>query len=217
MKGNLVVLVLLALASASAALTKVPLRRIYKQPRTLKSVLAGANEVRRFYGAKVVGNTSGDDELLHNYKDAQYYGPIGIGTPPQSFNVIFDTGSSNLWVPSSKCSILQIACRLHNRYDESKSSTYVKNGTAFSIQYGSGSCSGFLSTDSVTVGNVTVKSCTFAEATHEPGLTFVVAKFDGIFGMGFQNISVDNVEPPFQKMLDQKLVAEPLFAFYLDR
>ena len=157
-----------------------------------------------------------DIVALKNYMDAQYFGEIGIGTPPQNFTVIFDTGSSNLWVPSSKC-YFSIACYFHSRYKSSHSSTYNANGKPADIKYGTGQISGFFSEDHVTVGDLVVKNQEFIEATSEPSLTFLLAKFDGILGLGFQEISVGNAVPVWYNMVNQGLVKEPVFSFWLSR
>jgi len=148
-----------------------------------------------------------------NYMNAQYFSEISIGTPPQSFKVIMDTGSSNLWVPSSQCS--SIACYLHQKYDHESSSTYKQNGSKFEIQYGSGAVDGFISKDTVTIGDLKIKDQLFAEVTNEPGLAFAFGKFDGILGLGYDTISVNKIPPPFYSMIDQGLLDEPVFAFYL--
>jgi saccharopepsin len=75
--------------------------------------------------------------------------------------------------------------------------------------------SGFVSRDDVTIGDVQIKDQLFAEATNEPGLAFAFGRFDGILGLGYERISVNGIPPPFYNMVEQKLVDEPVFAFYL--
>ncbi|KAK1379023.1 Aspartic proteinase [Heracleum sosnowskyi] len=171
---------------------------------------------RRGFGGKLGDSEDTDIVALKNYMDAQYFGEIAVGTPPQKFTVIFDTGSSNLWVPSAKC-YFSVACFLHAKYKAKESSTYKKNGTSAAIHYGTGAISGFFSQDSVKVGHLIVKNQDFIEATREPGVTFLAAKFDGILGLGFQEISVGKAVPVWYNMVKQGLVKEQIFSFWLNR
>lgn len=160
---------------------------------------------------------------LNNQQDSSYSGVITIGTPPQSFRVIFDTGSSNLWVPSSKCTDFSTspACKNHARYSSSSSSTasaYTGSDDSLSISYGSGSITGFLSVDNVSVGTATVSKAVFGQTTQEPGDAFTQGNFDGLLGLAFPAIDATSGRSPpiFDIMMQQKLFAKNQFAFYMD-
>nr|XP_031546932.1 cathepsin D isoform X3 [Vicugna pacos] len=68
-----------------------------------------------------------------------------------------------------------------------------------------------------TLGGIRVERQTFGEATKQPGITFIAAKFDGILGMAYPRISVNNVLPVFDNLMQQKLVDKNIFSFYLNR
>ncbi|XP_030388498.1 lysosomal aspartic protease [Scaptodrosophila lebanonensis] len=193
-------------------LFRVPLRRFPSARQRFEQFGIRIDKLRLKYS--VVGVHK---EPLSNYLDAQYFGPLTIGTPPQKFNVIFDTGSANLWVPSATCASTMLACMIHSRYNAKRSSSYRPNGEPFAIHYGSGSLSGYLSRDTVRVAGLEIKEQTFAEATKMPGPIFLAAKFDGIFGLAYHSISMGNVKPPFYAMMEQHLLARPVFSVYLNR
>lgn len=191
--------------SLANALINIPLTKV----RTLRSEM-------REQGVQmpIEGSRYGDHPLpIHNFADAQFYGPVTVGTPGKTFQVVYDTGSANLWVASKDCK----NCGIKPKYDHSKSSTYTANGTVFDIEYGSGPVSGYVSVDNAKVADAVVKGQMFAEITDVSGLgaAFLLGHFDGILGLAFDTISVLGLPTVFNNMIDQKLVDEPVFAFYL--
>ncbi|XP_040837825.1 pepsin II-4-like [Ochotona curzoniae] len=152
-------------------------------------------------------------ETMENYMDAEYFGTISIGTPPQEFTVIFDTGSSNLWVPSTYCSSL--ACAFHKRFNPDDSSTYQATSETLSITYGTGSMTGILGYDTVKVGSIEDTHQIFGLSETEPGTTFMFAPFDGILGLGYPSISSSGATPVFDNMWNEGLLSQDLFSVYL--
>jgi len=198
------VVALSILGAAAGSIYKVPLE---KQPRaTVQQRLAWASQ----HGD--LGSEPTHEIDINDFQDAQYFGDISVGTPPQTVRVVYDTGSSNLWVNKQSGWF-----SLHKHYDDSKSSTYVKNGSVFKIQYGSGPVSGFYSKDTITMGDVVISDYTFAEVDNTKGLgpAWLAGHFDGICGMGWDDISVDHVKTPLRALVDSKKLGANQFAFYL--
>ncbi|XP_028309573.1 renin isoform X2 [Gouania willdenowi] len=196
--------------TTSYSLKRIALKRMPSIRETLQDMGVSVEQVLTELAQK--GSTDTNNGTvptpLTNYLDSQYFGEISIGSPAQMFNVVFDTGSANLWVPSQSCSPFSTACFTHNRYDASKSHTYLENGTGFSIQYASGNIRGFLSEDVVVV---------FAEATSLSAMPFIFAKFDGVLGMGYPNVAIDGIMPVFDRIMSQQVLKEEVFSVYYSR
>ncbi|CAB1351840.1 unnamed protein product [Coregonus sp. 'balchen'] len=139
------------------------------------------------------------------------YNPMA-NCPTMSFNVIFDTGSSNLWVPSVYCS--SPACQNHAEFNPAQSSTFSWANKPVSIQYGTGSMTGQLAYDTVSVGGISVTQQIFgASQTEAPFMANMVA--DGILGLAFPNLAASGATPVFDNMMTQGLVSQNLFSVYL--
>ncbi|KAI0645549.1 protease [Trametes meyenii] len=153
------------------------------------------------------------ESLTDEENDVYWEGPISIGMPGKSFQIDFDTGSADLWVPSTKCT--SSYCDSKNKYDPSKSSTSEKKSGQFSIQYGDGSqVSGPEYTDTVTVAGVSVKGQYFSPVdTISP--SFGSEAVDGILGLAFPEISNLQKSPFFNTAKSQGAVKNGVFGFKL--
>jgi hypothetical protein len=166
----------------------------------------------------------------------QYYGEISVGTPAQTFKVIFDTGSGSLMVPSVKCS--SDACASHKRFNTNASSTYIPIGWADQpleratddfdrdttvVKFAMGSAVGEYSRDRICLGVRSQPFCAmadFVETIEESNSPFKTAEWDGILGLGQAISDGDATEfNVFQVLATNSTppMHQPIFSVYLGR
>ncbi|ETL83431.1 hypothetical protein L917_16610 [Phytophthora nicotianae] len=147
---------------------------------------------------------------LQNFGNVQYIGSVGFGNPPQYLDVVFDTGSSDTWIPSTSCD----SCGSHHQFDAQKSTTFLDTEEKFYDAYGSGSVSGTVVVDTVTISGYTVDSVRFGIIDDESDkLQEFLA--DGIFGLGFEGLAHISRPTVFAALAGQNADLENMFAFYL--
>ncbi|RDX53186.1 protease [Lentinus brumalis] len=152
------------------------------------------------------------EPLADEEDDVEWAGNIKIGTPPKTFLIDFDTGSADLWIPSSSCSHCASS---KSKYHNSASSTGAKKSGTFEIRYADGSnATGPIYTDTVTVGGVKATGQYFAAVTSESP-NFAQDPIDGVLGLAFPSISRLRQNPFFVTASAQKSVNDAAFAFKL--
>ncbi|KAL7408890.1 aspartic peptidase domain-containing protein [Mrakia frigida] len=144
--------------------------------------------------------------------DASYSAAVTIGTPTQEFDLILDTGSSDLWVAGTECLIS--SCNDITKYDPTSSSTFSNSTTAFKISYGSGDASGYVATDNIGLGGSTVTGQTFAVVT-ETDSGLISAPISGLMGLGFTALAQTEAAPWWVSVSSSW--TQDLFAFKLAR
>mmetsp|Transcript_68396 Transcript_68396/g.164164 ORF Transcript_68396/g.164164 Transcript_68396/m.164164 type:complete len:492 (+) Transcript_68396:162-1637(+) len=180
--------------------------------------------------AELLGRMRAQSQMVHAL---QYYGQVEVGSPPQKFTVIFDTGSGHLLLPSESCD--SAACSRHKRFSEKNSSTAVPIAWADEpltraaddtdrdtkvINFASGDAVGQFVRDRVCLGSPSAfcADADFVEMTEESDDPFRDAEWDGVLGLG-QAIS-DAPEFDVFGVLSKNATPalhEPVFAVYLGR
>ncbi|THH11877.1 hypothetical protein EW146_g7899 [Bondarzewia mesenterica] len=196
----------------------VPLVRRAPAQRTAEEWGLWAKEQKnvlevKYGGAQTQKRASGMNLIVNQNADSSYYGSIAIGTPATAYNVILDTGSSDLWLADSACTA---GCNQITTFNPDSSSSFNNLTTAFSIKYGSGEASGVLGTDTVQMAGFQVNQQVF-------GVCSVVSSglltnpVSGLLGLAWQAISSSGATPFWQNLYEKNAWDQPVMAFQLTR
>jgi len=167
----------------------------------------------------------------HGHKHGQqseYYGQVSVGSPAQTFTVVFDTGSGNLLLPSKEC--VDEACTGHKRFDSALSATAMQVADAdhpdtkvgadgsrdvVTITFGTGEMSGVYVRDNICLGGGDICcQADFVAATEESDEPFSLVPFDGILGLSLPQMAEGPAFSVLDKLVEAGALSQGLFSVF---
>ncbi|GAA5827279.1 hypothetical protein JCM11251_001203 [Rhodosporidiobolus azoricus] len=203
------------------AVLSVPIKRRANahsaiQRRDADSYWRKAAHMRGKYGKKTSSSSSSTEGNqrrqnsidMTSYQDSEWYGEIDVGTPPTAFSVVLDTGSADLILAEPNCN----GCQADTPgYDPTSSSTSGVQEASFQIQYGSGSGSGELVQDVVSIANYTQPDQIFAACSTLDNI--VDGEISGILGLGWTSLAASKAVPLVESLAHNGTLPEQVFGF----
>lgn len=182
---------------------------------------------------------------LTSLENTEYVGPIGVGTgalpahcagdsaarggsvlqdkackaqEESMLKVVFDTGSTNLWLASDLCNTMPCTDKGRRRYNHTASSTFQSGDPkTVDIEFGTAELVGRAGKDDFHIGPFVVKDQTFNMIAQAKGDTFANLPLEGIVGLAFPSMSVKGSTAFFDNVIEQKLLAHNEFAFFFSK
>lgn len=211
-KARCLLVLLLTLSLCAASSSKV---------RTKQSTSVLLKKQTTVVKAKLMSSdTNAKAKKVHK---TEYFGEVTVGDPPQSFVVVYDTGSGNLLIPGEDCR--DQACTMHDRFKIKDSSTSHaincdeseiddRGAEQLTITFGTGSISGHCYKDQICIGS----ACTvgaFLASTEETDSPFANFKFDGVLGLAMPKMSRSPAFSMMTRMQKENSLPEPIFSVFL--
>jgi len=152
-------------------------------------------------------------------QDVGYLATIQMGTPPQNFLILMDSGSADLWVGSESCqSQGGGGCGNHNFLGTQSSSSFVDTGKTFEVTYGTGQVSGDIVNDDVSIAGLTLNNHTFGVAnTESVDFSSDSTPFDGLMGLAQSTLSEQQTLTPIESLAAAGLVPDSIVSYKIPR
>ncbi|KAG7451050.1 aspartic peptidase A1 [Guyanagaster necrorhizus] len=151
--------------------------------------------------------------------DIGYLATIQMGTPPQDYLLLMDSGSADTWVGAENCqSTSGGSCGNHTFLGSTSSSSFKDSNKQFEVTYGTGAVQGTIIQDNMVVAGLSLDAHTFGVATTETvDFSSDSVPFDGLMGLAQSTLSEQGVSTPVESLASAGLIDAAITSFKISR